>query len=188
MSKNTRWALAIVGVAIIIVAAVVIGTGKDDTDATPVQNQGTETTSQTGPTGSTGGVTSGGGGTGGQGSGDDNGTGGASPDDSTSGNGSGGAGPQEETGGAKAQIGVVSPVLTASNPRTVKADKGEMVTIRARSDQSAELHIHGYDKTLELKPGKTGRVRFKATIDGEFSIELHFAGSEAEVGTLRVSP
>lgn len=192
MSKNTRWALAIVGAAIIIVAAVVIGTGKDSTDATPThthentsptptQGTGAGATTTTGTTGQTG---SGGG----SGGGDNGQSGGASPSDSGTNDNSGGAGPQEESGGAKAQIGVVSPVLTAASPRTVTVSKGKTVTIRAKSSKAATLHIHGYDKTVPLSPNRTGRISFKATIDGEFPIEFHYSGSEAEAGTLRVNP
>ncbi len=189
---NTRWALAIVGVAIIIGAAVVIGTGKDDTDATPVQGTATEATGQTGKAGTTGSTgdsptekTSKSGG-----SKDNSDSGGASPDDGSgnSGNQSGGAAPELESGGAKAMNGVITPVLTASNPRTVKVDKGEIVTIRARANQNATLHVHGYDKTVAIKAGAVGLIRLRATIDGEFAIEFHYSGSEAEAGTLRVSP
>lgn len=183
MSKNTRWALAIVGVLVIIVAAIVIGTGKDDTSTTPAEpateqpathDQGHGATESTGQT--AGGESSHEHGSGAT-------SGGASPGD-----GSGGASPEEETGGAKAQTGVVSPVLTPSKPRTVTAEKGDLVVIRARADKPATLHVHGYDETLELAANKTGRIKFKATIDGEFAIEMHYAGSEAQVGTLRVSP
>lgn len=194
MSKNTRWALALVGVVIIIVGAIVIGTGSDNTDAT--QGPKTESTAETGatqsapatpPTGSTG---SDNGGESGNGSDDGNGTGGASPSDS--GEDSGGASPgktDDSSGGAEAQIGVVSPVLTTSRVRTIKVDKGETVVIRAKASSTGEMHVHGYDKEVPLKPGEIVRVKFKATIDGEFPIEFHLpAGDHADVGILRVNP
>lgn len=198
MSKNTRWALAIVGVVIIIVGAVVIGTGKDNTDA--VQKPSGQTTAETGAsqstastpaTGSTG-SNSGGNSSGGSGGDDGSGSGGSSP--GNSGDNSGGASPDEggDSGGAQAQTGasgVISPVLSASNVKTVKVDKGETVIIRGRSDSSGEMHVHGYDKEVPLKAGKIARVKIKATIDGEFAIEFHYAdGGHADVGTLRVSP
>lgn len=190
MSKNTRWALALVGVVIIIVGAVVIGTGSDSTDAT--QEPGTEVTSETGatqsapatsPTGSTGSADGGG-------SGNDSGSGGAGPGDS--GEDSGGASPgktDDSSGGAEAQIGVVSPVLTTAKVRTIKVKKGQTVVIRAKSTTTGEMHIHGYDKEVSLKPDEVVRTKFKATIDGEFEIEFHLpAGDHAAVGVLRVSP
>lgn len=192
MSKNTRWALALVGVVIIIVAAVVIGTGGDKSDATlstdhaehsqsENNNSDAGATGTTGSTGSSGSDQNSGSGNNSGGSGtstdsDDN-SGGAGPD--TSGSGSGAASPSSV---------VVSPVLTASGSKTVKVDKGETVTIRARSGRASTLHIHGYNKMIELKPDKVGRVTFKASIDGEFEIELHNTDGEVQVGTLRVSP
>lgn len=190
MSKNTRWALAIVGVVIIIVGAIVIGTGKDNTDAVKPSE---ETTAETGPTpvtpvtpqtGSTGTDNGGGSGT------DDNGgSGGSSPDDS--GSGSGGASPDDsgDSGGAQAQTSVLSPVLTEGSSKTVKVNKGETVVIRGRSTASGEMHVHGYDKEVPLEAGKIARIKIKATIDGEFAIEFHLSnGGHADVGTLRVNP
>jgi hypothetical protein len=195
LSKNTRWALAIIGVVIIIVGAVVIGTGSDSTDA--VQEPGTETTAETGatqsvPTAPTTGETGSDDSGSGTGGGDDqgNGTGGASPSDS--GQGSGGASPgqsPDSSGGAEARVGVVSPVLSAGKVRTIKAEKGQTVIIRATATSTGEMHVHGYDKEVSLKPGEIVRVKFKATIDGEFPIEFHLpAGDHADVGILRVSP
>jgi hypothetical protein len=191
LSKNTRWALAIVGVVIIIVGAFVIGTGKDNTDA--VQKPTVPTTPKTGPTqtkpvtpqtGSTGSNT--GGNSGSSDNGD--GTGGAAPDSSDE---SGGAAPNSsgsESGGAQAQIGVVSPVLTDGAVKTITVGKGETVMIRGRSDAAGEMHIHGYDKEVALVPGKIARAKFKATIDGEFHVEFHLPSGEVQVGTLRVNP
>jgi hypothetical protein len=191
LSKNTRWALAIVGAAILIVAVVVIATGKEDTKATtdnggrtsPAPTQTTGPTQGGGATGATGGGSDSGSGdsggaTPGSGSGGsgDNGSGGASPD-GDSGNGSGGAG---------AETSSTTPVLKAGSVKTITVKKGDKVTIRAKSDTADELHIHGYDKEVELEPGKTGSITFTADIDGIFAIELHH--SDSQVGTLRVNP
>jgi hypothetical protein len=188
LSKNTRWALAIVGVAIIVIAAFAISSGKDDTKAeqapteqTPITPVTPATTGRTGP--ATPDPTS----ESGAGSPDTGeGSGGAVPD--SSGEGTGGASPQKDTGGAQAEIGMVSPILGAGPVRTVSVDKGEYVVIRARSAESGELHVHGYDKEVALKPDQIARVKFKATIDGEFPIEFHLPGGETQVGTLRVNP
>lgn len=187
MSKNTRWALAIVGAVIIIVAAVVIGTGKDDTDATQSPNENTPTvTGETGaggaaPTKETGGATSDSGGSGGEGSGGA--TAGGGSDEN-----SGGASPQEETGGASAQGASISPLLTAGATKTITVDKGDTIVIRGRASSAGEMHVHGYDKEVALEPNKIARIKLKATIDGEFPIEFHLASGHADVGTLRVNP
>lgn len=188
MSKNTRWAMALIGVVILIVAAVVIGTSGDSTTATETDEpsapteQPTEATSATGETGATTG-------------GDDDGsnTGGASPDgsgDDDSGEGTGGASPdsdESETGGAPAGTSrATAPLLKSGSVKTIKVDKGETVYIRAKSSTTDELHIHGFDKYVELPAGKTVSYKFKADIDGVFEIELH--GNGEKVAVLKVSP
>ena len=193
MSKNTRWALAIIGVVIIIVGAIVIGTGKDNTDAVQTPNE--QTTTETGstqsvpvapPTGSTG--ASGGGNSG---SGNNSNSGGASPSDPKTDTGGGTPAPgaeQNDSGGAEAKTDSVSPILSDVKVQTVVASKGDRVMIRGLSDSDGEMHVHGYDKEVALKAGKIARVRFTATIDGEFPIEFHLASGDIKVGTLRVNP
>ena len=194
MSKNTRWALAIVGVVILIVAAVVIGTGGDETtDAvdpgTTTEQPTQSTTTPTPATGQTG--TEDNGARGGDEPGDDNGgdTGGAKPDDDSN-SGSGGASPDGDdnsgTGGASTSGFSAAPLLVPGRTRTITVDKGDMVYLRAKSPESDELHIHGFDKTVELPAGKVVRYKFRANLDGVYEIELHHNGGQ--VATLKVNP
>lgn len=191
MSKNTRWALALLGAVILIVAAVVIGTNRDSTNATETDDpsapieQPTEATPTTGGTGATGGS-----------GGDDSNSGGASPDDSGTNDsggsqpGTGGATPEpdsNDSGGAPAGTSRASaPLLKSGSVQTIKVDKGDTVYFRAKSSTADELHIHGYDKYVELPAGKTVNYKFKADIDGIYEIELH--GSGEKLAVLKVSP
>lgn len=188
MTKSTRWALAIVGVVIIVVAAVAIGTGKDENAATPVeehsQQQEHPADQHSGASHQSGSTTEDNAGSTGD-SGSDQ-SGGAAPGENSGGDGTGGAAPQPQTGGARADV--VSTLLTPEKPRTVRAKKGQTVIIRARSGKEAMLHVHGYEKMTELAPGKVGVLKFKATMDGEYEIEFHFDGSQTSAGILRVSP
>lgn len=59
---------------------------------------------------------------------------------------------------------------------TIKAKAGQTVLITAVSDTEDELHVHGYDKELELKPGKPTSVTFKADVKGTFEVETHESG------------
>ncbi|TCC64115.1 hypothetical protein E0H73_06730 [Kribbella pittospori] len=59
---------------------------------------------------------------------------------------------------------------------TVKAKAGQSVLVTAVSDADEELHIHGYDKELELTPGKPASVKFTANMKGTFEIETHKSG------------
>jgi hypothetical protein len=175
LNKNTRWALAILGVAILIAAAVFISTSDDNTPATE-QGGSTPATSEPNdePTGPSDAPTSGGstGGTTGGGSEPDSGTGGAKPDD----NGTGGAKVSTQQG----------PLLVAGKVTNIKASKGDTVYLRARSKEPDHLHIHGYDYSVDLPAGKTVSYKFKADIDGAFEIEFERQG--LQVAELKVSP
>jgi hypothetical protein len=59
---------------------------------------------------------------------------------------------------------------------TVKVKAGQSVLITAVSDKEDELHIHGYDKELELAPGKPASVKFTADVKGTFEVETHKSG------------
>lgn len=62
------------------------------------------------------------------------------------------------------------------NTQTVKAKQGQSVMVTVTSDEVDELHIHGYDKEVELQPGKPGSVTFTADTKGTFEIETHESG------------
>jgi hypothetical protein len=60
------------------------------------------------------------------------------------------------------------------------------VRFRARSSKDEEIHVHGYDLSKVVKPGKTATMSFKANIDGIFEIEFEHSGTE--IAQLRVDP
>jgi FtsP/CotA-like multicopper oxidase with cupredoxin domain len=68
----------------------------------------------------------------------------------------------------------------------IDVKKDETVEIEVTADAADEAHLHGYDITKELGPGKTARFRFKADIEGIFEIELE--GSHTPIAELRVEP
>jgi len=70
--------------------------------------------------------------------------------------------------------------------RELRFDKGERVRFRVRSDVAEELHIHGYDRYVDVVPGRTATVSFPASIEGIFEVELHGAG--VPLASLRVEP
>ena len=70
--------------------------------------------------------------------------------------------------------------------RELRFDKGERVRFRVRSDVAEELHIHGYDRYVDVAPGRTATVSFPASIEGIFEVELHGAG--LPLASLRVEP
>ena len=70
--------------------------------------------------------------------------------------------------------------------KDVTVKSGETVRLAFRSDAAEEAHIHGYDRTVQLKPGNTARVSFPARLEGVFEIEAHSSGTE--LASLRVEP
>jgi hypothetical protein len=64
----------------------------------------------------------------------------------------------------------------AGEPRTITFDSGDTVRLRFRSNVAAEVHIHGYDKTLNVPAGGSERSQFKANAEGIFEIEEHHSG------------
>ena len=68
---------------------------------------------------------------------------------------------------------------------SVKA--GERVALEVRSrDTSDEVHIHGYDLSKELAPGRPVGFSFLAELEGVFEIELEGAG--VPIASLTVEP
>jgi hypothetical protein len=59
---------------------------------------------------------------------------------------------------------------------TIKVKAGQTVLVKVISDAADELHIHGYDKELELSPGKAASVKFTANMKGTFEVETHKSG------------
>ena len=55
---------------------------------------------------------------------------------------------------------------------------GETVTFVVTADVADELHVHGYDLYLDLRPGEPAEISFETSIPGTVEIELEAAGLE----------
>lgn len=69
--------------------------------------------------------------------------------------------------------------------RTEKVELGEQVRIRAVSDVAEELHVHTYDRRVDLQPSQPAEVVFTADIPGRHEVEFEKSGRQAltlEVG------
>lgn len=71
-------------------------------------------------------------------------------------------------------------------PEEISLAQGDMARIEFRSDQPGEIHIHGYDRYIDLEAGRPARTRFTADLEGIFGIENH--DTAAPVAELRVNP
>jgi ABC-type amino acid transport substrate-binding protein len=56
--------------------------------------------------------------------------------------------------------------------RRERVDSGETVVLRVIADVADEVHLHGYDRTANVAPGKPAQLRFTADIPGVFEVEL----------------
>jgi hypothetical protein len=49
---------------------------------------------------------------------------------------------------------------------------GETVVLRVVADVTDHVHLHGYDRMVDVAPGKPAQLRFTADIPGVFEVEL----------------
>lgn len=68
----------------------------------------------------------------------------------------------------------------------ITARKGDTVRFVASSDVADEVHLHGYDISRDVAPGKDARFRFAAKIEGIFGVELEEQG--VPIASLEVRP
>lgn len=64
--------------------------------------------------------------------------------------------------------------------------EGDRVVVSVRSDESDEVHVHGYDLSSPVAPGKPARIAFVANVPGRFEVELEESG--IQVADLTVRP
>ena len=64
-----------------------------------------------------------------------------------------------------------------ANPApTVRVAQGDTLVLELRSDAALDVHLHGYDLALSLKPGTPGRLQFVAHTLGRFPLAPHGKG------------
>jgi hypothetical protein len=56
--------------------------------------------------------------------------------------------------------------------RRERVQSGDTVVLRVVADVADEVHLHGYDRTANVAPGKPAQIRFTADITGVFEVEL----------------
>ena len=65
-------------------------------------------------------------------------------------------------------------------------DRGDSIEVVVRSDVADHIHVHGYDLTADVAPGRPARIAFEATIPGRFEVELEDRG--VQIAHLEVRP
>lgn len=63
--------------------------------------------------------------------------------------------------------------------------KGDEVVLVVTSDVADEVHVHGYDISRDIAPGKAARIAFVAKLPGRFEVELEERGVQIADLTIR---
>lgn len=92
--------------------------------------------------------------------------------------------PASPTADQTVSISVADGTVTPKAGR-VKVVKGSTVAIVVTSDVAEEVHLHGYDKSIDLEAGRPGTLTFKANLAGVFEVELE--ESHKQLTQLQVS-
>ena len=66
----------------------------------------------------------------------------------------------------------------------IRVEEGEDIVFTVAADVADEVHVHGYDVTKDVAPGKPAKFDIPAKITGIFEVELEDAG--LQVVSLRV--
>jgi hypothetical protein len=56
--------------------------------------------------------------------------------------------------------------------RREQVRRGDAVVLRVVADVADEVHLHGYDRSADVGPGKPAQISFTADISGVFEVEL----------------
>jgi heme/copper-type cytochrome/quinol oxidase subunit 2 len=96
--------------------------------------------------------------------------------------------PAETTtsGGAEVPRIKVEDGVKTEGLDTLSVRVGETVRFVVEADTADELHVHGYDITVETIPDQEVEVEFVADATGIFEVELHHA--ELHVLDIEVTP
>lgn len=75
----------------------------------------------------------------------------------------------------------------------IDVNKGDHVRLQVTPDFPAEVHIHGYEVSKDVKPNQTAAFDFPATAEGVFEVEAHHLvhgeeGKGVPVADLEVTP
>ena len=89
-----------------------------------------------------------------------------------------GAGATTTEAGAGAQT--VQIAVTGSKVQTaerrVKVPLDGRVRLEVTADRADEVHLHGYDRKVDVSPGTPAVLEFTADVPGVFEVELEEAG------------
>jgi hypothetical protein len=63
--------------------------------------------------------------------------------------------------------------------KTIRVTQGQTVELAFSTDETVELHLHGYDQSLTAQPGAPAVMRVQAKTAGRFALEAHRFGNDS---------
>jgi hypothetical protein len=94
--------------------------------------------------------------------------------------------PADETGGEEIPRITIVNGQPEGGVQDLEFTAGEDVRFEVLSDIPEEVHVHGYDVTTDVEPGKVAVVEFPADLEGVFEVELE--ESVVPIAELTVNP
>lgn len=70
--------------------------------------------------------------------------------------------------------------------QTIALKQNEEIVLKFTADKATQVHLHGYDRLVDISPGETQQIDLKATLTGRFEYELEESGKV--LGVLEVTP
>jgi heme/copper-type cytochrome/quinol oxidase subunit 2 len=80
-----------------------------------------------------------------------------------------------DTGAQTVGIAVTGTKVETAE-RRVKVPLDGKVRLQVTADRADEVHLHGYDRKVDISPGKPAVLEFTADVPGVFEVELEEAG------------
>jgi hypothetical protein len=83
----------------------------------------------------------------------------------------------EDTKPIRISVAITNRTLANPVQKDIRITQGDVLELVFTTDESAELHLHGYDIYLNVEPGTPAVLRVDAKIAGRYALESHRFGS-----------
>jgi FtsP/CotA-like multicopper oxidase with cupredoxin domain len=81
---------------------------------------------------------------------------------------------------------IIKDQKLVSGSETITVTEGDEVKLVVTADIKEELHLHGYDRSVEMEANVPAELAFTANLTGRFIYELE--GSKTDIGAIEVQP
>ncbi len=78
------------------------------------------------------------------------------------------------------ELRVENRAVVGGDGGAIRVKDNDQVELRWTTDERVELHLHGYNIELEVRPGETATMSFEAFATGRYPITSHGFGEDGE--------